>query len=153
MVNACRTIVLDIFHTITLTLSKETSTLTEVIPVLRCLKTYLQKEYSLNQSSVAQKLLSSIHKRFSNYEKTKLLLLSTILDPRFKNKVFSGENEKNIALNELKHELDAVYNGNPNRFSTTNEQEISNNSNVPLIKKYLFSDILPEPQKCKTTEF
>ncbi|XP_060871922.1 uncharacterized protein LOC132946101 [Metopolophium dirhodum] len=100
--------VLEIFYTVTLTLSKETSSLSEVIPVLRCLTTNLQKEYTLNQSLFSEKLLFSIHKRFPDYEKTKLLTISTILDPRFKDKVFSEENEKNIAVNSLKQELESV---------------------------------------------
>lgn len=146
--------VLEIFYTVTLTLSKETSSLSEVIPVLRCLTTYLQKEYTLNQSLFSEKLLLSIHKRFPDYEKTKLLTISTILDPRFKDKVFSEENEKNIAVNCLKQELESVYNSWPNIVSTSNEQE-SSTDNIPILKKSLFRDILPdyrEPQQCNTAE-
>lgn len=117
-----------------MTLSKETSSLSEVIPVLRCLTTYFQKEYNLNQSAFSEKLLLSIQKRFPNYEKTKLLTRSTILDPRFKDKVFSEENEKVIAINDLKQELEAVYNSWPNIVSKSYEQEISTN-NVPILKK------------------
>lgn len=119
------------------------------------MKTYGQKEYDSNHSSVAQNVLSSIHKRFSNYEEIELLLLSKILYPRFKYKIFSEQNENNIALNSLQHEFEAVYNSNPNRFSTTNEQEISNNSDMSLVRKSLFSDILADhrkPQRCKTAE-
>lgn len=147
--------VLEIFYNVTLTLSKESSSLLEVIPVLRCLTTYLQKEYDLSQSSIAEKLLSSIHKRFSNYEQMKLLLFSTILDPRFKDRVFSGDHEKVIALNSLKQELEVLYNNCPDLFPKSNEQDISSNNNELIVKKSVFSDILPEHREirqCNTAE-
>lgn len=49
-----------------------------------------------------------MNERFSEYEQNKLLLLSTILDPRFKDRVFSGEYEKFQAQNELKLKLDVI---------------------------------------------
>lgn len=96
-----------------------------------------------------------MRKRFFNYEQMKLFLLSIILYPRFKDKVFSEDYEQVIALDSLKEELEAVYNNWSDLFSISNEQEISSNNNVPTLKKIVFSGILPdyrEPRQYNTAK-
>jgi len=149
--------VLEIFYLVTLTLSKETSTLSEVIPVLRSVSTYLEKEVNKsNKSEIAEKLLSKMNERFSEYEQNKLLLLSTILDPRFKDRVFSGEYEKFQAQNNLKLELDVIYRNvtDTSTVSPEIESEVVTINQHPL-EKSIFSHILPdhrEPMQCNSNE-
>ncbi|XP_003242294.2 zinc finger BED domain-containing protein 4-like, partial [Acyrthosiphon pisum] len=119
--------VLEIFYLVTLTLSKETSSLSEVIPVLRSVSTYLEKE--VNKSNK---------------------------NPRFKDRVFSGEYEKFQAQNNLKLELDVIYRNvtDTSTVSPEIESEVVTINQHPL-EKSIFSHILPdhrEPMQCNSNE-
>lgn len=97
-----------------------------------------------------------MNERFSEYEQNKLLLLSTILDPRFKDRVFFGEYEKFQAQNELKLELDVIYKNftDTSTVSPETEPEVVT-INQHILDKSIFSHILPdhrEPMQCNSVE-
>ncbi|CAI6370945.1 unnamed protein product [Macrosiphum euphorbiae] len=97
-----------------------------------------------------------MNERFSEYEQNKLLLLSTILDPRFKDRVFSGEYEKFQLQNNLKLELDVIYRNVTDTSTVSPEigSEVVTINQHPL-EKSIFSHILPdhrEPMQCNSNE-
>lgn len=83
---------LEIFHSATLTLSNENSTLSEVIPLLRSIFLSLEtvKDVSIACSEIENAFILKLKNRFIGFERRELFTISTLLDPRFKDKVFSN---------------------------------------------------------------
>jgi len=103
--------ILEIFHSATLTLSHENSTLSEVIPLLRSIFVSLEtvRDVSTTCSETANAFILKLKNRFIDYETQELFSISTLLDPRFKDKVFSCEDIAQQARNSLLNKLQFVY--------------------------------------------
>lgn len=87
--------ILGNFEEATKELSKESTTLSQAIPIVRSLKSCLNK-ISNDPSShpdvknLANSLFSGLSNRFAFMEFDETYLLATILDPRFKTRIFSS---------------------------------------------------------------
>ncbi|XP_008190000.1 zinc finger BED domain-containing protein 4-like [Acyrthosiphon pisum] len=103
--------ILEIFHSAILTLSKENSTLSEVIPLLRSIFVPLEtiKDVSTTCSETANAFILKLKNQFIDFETKELLTISTLLDPRFKDKVFSCADIAQQGRNSLLNKLKFVY--------------------------------------------
>lgn len=81
------------FEEITKQLSKDKSLVTEVIPLVTILQSFLKKDEVtfFGVGTLKSQLLSDLDSRFTDLYKTNLYLVSTTLDPRFKTKFFAEE--------------------------------------------------------------
>ncbi|KAM7301017.1 hypothetical protein ISCGN_016582 [Ixodes scapularis] len=72
-------------------------TLSQVIPLLECTKVVLSRHSTDEAGSVASSLIQSIKTRFPDGKMCRLLALSMLVDPRYKDKCYTGEAEKKWA--------------------------------------------------------
>ena len=97
--------VLGVFFDATEEMSSEKFTsISKIIPLIRQLKQKTEK----SETTLAKKLQSQIDDYFCNVENTKLLTMTTILDPHFKNKVFSSDSTRRRVEEELREEMAAI---------------------------------------------
>lgn len=85
--------ILKIFHSTTVTLLNENITLPRDIPLLLrsiFVSSETLKDLSTTCSETANAFTLKLKKRFIDFERKKLLSISTLLDPKFENKVFSS---------------------------------------------------------------
>ena len=76
---------------ITKCISEDTACISVIIPLVRGLKKTLeQSDKDRGVCTMKSEMLESLQRRFSNIEETDFLVLSTMLDPRFKDKFFSS---------------------------------------------------------------
>jgi len=138
---------LEIFHSATLTLSNENSTLSEVIPLLRSIFVSLEtvKDVSTTCSETANAFILKLKNRFIDFETKELLSISTLLDPRFKDKVFScadiAQQARNYLLNKLKFVFPMMCQNTDFTVANTEHQTVQTTSKSNTTK---FSIILPE---------
>lgn len=72
-------------------------TLSQVIPLLECTKVVLSRHSTDEAGSVASSLIQSIKTRFPDGKMCRLLALSMLVDPRYKDGCYTGEAEKKWA--------------------------------------------------------
>ncbi|KAG0428272.1 hypothetical protein HPB47_024722 [Ixodes persulcatus] len=72
-------------------------TLSQVIPLLECTKVVLSRHSTDEARSVASSLIQSIKTRFPDGKMCRLLALSMLVDPRYKDGCYTGEAEKKWA--------------------------------------------------------
>ncbi|KAM7293079.1 hypothetical protein ISCGN_026209 [Ixodes scapularis] len=72
-------------------------TLSQVIPLLECTKVALSRHSTDEAGSVASSLIQSIKTRFPDGKMCRLLALSVLVDPRYKDGCYTGEAEKKWA--------------------------------------------------------
>ena len=83
--------ILSPIEEITKNISAEFSSISQVIPLVRALRKVLEKEVEdTGVRSMKNKMLHSLHSRFDKIEDKDFLVLATILDPRYKDKVLAG---------------------------------------------------------------
>ena len=76
---------------ITKCISEDTTCISVIISLVRGLKKTLeQSDEDRGVRTMKSEMLESLQRRFSNIEETDFLVLSTMLDPRFKDKFFSS---------------------------------------------------------------
>ena len=87
---------------ITRTISEEKACISAIIPMVRVLKKTLEQPgEDRGVHSMKSAMLDSLQKRFSDIEQTDFLVLSTLLDPRYKDKFFSSVNSRACAKDLL----------------------------------------------------
>ena len=85
---------------ITRTVSYETACISVVIPIVRALARYLDKhDNDSGVRTMKSEMLDSLNRRFENMENEEFLLLSTALDPRYKDKFFLPQTVFIVKLN------------------------------------------------------
>ncbi|XP_065891705.1 zinc finger BED domain-containing protein 4-like [Dysidea avara] len=130
---------------ITRTISEDKACISVIIPMVRVLrKTLEQSGEDRGVHSMKSAMLESLQKRFYDIEETDFLVLSTMLDPRYKDKFFSSTNSHESAKDLLEDvykfqtcESD-VQEPAPKRPATDNE----NTSALTEIDKYLFEPLI-----------
>ena len=76
---------------ITKCISEDTACISVIIPLVRGLrKTLEQSDEDRGERSMKSHMLESLQKRFGGIDDTDFLVLSTMLDPRFNDKLFSS---------------------------------------------------------------
>ena len=96
---------LDPFEQVTKQLCNDDSTLADVIPTVTALRMTLSSMHDASGvDSMKDELLSEIKRRFENIEKEHLLVVATLVDPRYKDRLLSAEN-KVRAAEALTHEV------------------------------------------------
>ena len=116
---------------ITRTISEDKACISVIIPMVRVLrKTLEQSGEDRGVHSMKSAMLESLQKRFYDIEETDFLVLSTMLDPRYKDKFFSSTNSHESAKDLLEDvykfqtcESD-VQEPAPKRPATDNESKI-----------------------------
>ena len=97
--------ILKQFEELTRKASSSSESTSMVIPSVSMLQRSLENHTDdQGIQTLASSMLESLNRRFEEMESNKLLVLSTILDPRFKNVFFSSENTQQIAIGWLKEE-------------------------------------------------
>lgn len=98
--------ILKLFWEATKTLSDEQSTLADCIPVVNSIKTGLQSLCGEQRvKMLTNELIGEMNRRFSDLERSTPHALATLLDPRYKDKVFLNEVQKKEAIEALKFEI------------------------------------------------
>ena len=97
--------VLEPIEEITKSVSEELACISVVIPLIRALtKTLGQDDEDHGMHRMKAEMLRSIDRRFADVEEKEVLVLATIMDPRFKDKFFSSvvsrQNTKKMLLDE-----------------------------------------------------
>ena len=97
--------VLEPIEEITKSVSEELACISVIIPLIRALtKTLGQGDDDHGVYRMKAEMLQSIEKRFADVEEEELLVLATMMDPRFKDKFFSGavnrQNAKKMLLDK-----------------------------------------------------
>ena len=102
------TLVLEPVEEITQVISKETATLSMVIPFVRVLlRSWEKEEDDRGIQTMKHQMMQSLKSRFGGIEDSKLLCLATLLDPRFKGKFFVNNIIRASAKDMLEVELEA----------------------------------------------
>ena len=72
-------------------LSADTSTISQIIPLVRGLEKVLEEQDDDHGvCSMKRKMLESLNIRFGSIEDVEFLSLATLIDPRYKNKFFTS---------------------------------------------------------------
>ncbi|KAJ3608020.1 hypothetical protein NHX12_025070 [Muraenolepis orangiensis] len=84
---------LEPFEELTQKISKASTSAADVIPSVMALKRFLGKEVASDHGVKTSKatLLEAVSRRFAEMEKEPLYSLATIIDPRYKDRLFSNE--------------------------------------------------------------
>lgn len=101
--------ILKIFEEATVAASSDHASASIVIPIVNSIIRSLETED--NDSGVSQmkrQMLVSLHARFADIESNKLYVMATILDPRFKQRVFSTASSAALAKQMLISEYEAL---------------------------------------------
>ena len=97
-----------VLEEITQFVSKETATLSMVIPFVRVLlRSWEKEEDDRGIQTMKHQMAQSLKYRFAGIEDNKLLCLATLLDPRFKAKFFVNNIIRASAKDMLEEELEA----------------------------------------------
>ncbi|XP_065667951.1 zinc finger BED domain-containing protein 4-like [Hydra vulgaris] len=97
---------LKVFEEVTLTASSSKVTTSEVIPIINAVNMSIDriKDYGNFKESLCQ----SLHRRYEDCENEPIYAFATILDPRFKNKIFRSRMMAEKAVTLLNGELNAL---------------------------------------------
>ena len=91
---------------ITQAISKQTATLSMVIPMIRVLLRQWEKEDDdRGAQTMKNEMVKSVKGRFAGIEYNYLLSVATIVDPRFKDRSFSSNISKSTAKEAVQEEL------------------------------------------------
>ncbi|XP_052393278.1 zinc finger BED domain-containing protein 4-like [Carassius gibelio] len=103
-------IVLAPFEELTRQISSSTSSAAEVIPSVTVLKRLLARENEGDTGIKTMKttLLEAVQKRFKTIENEPLYAVATLLDPRFKDRYFTGADSNKNAKDALTQEVEKM---------------------------------------------
>ena len=99
------TLVLAPIEEITQAISKQTATLSMVIPFVRVLLRSWEKEDDRGIQTMKEQMIHSLNLRFAGIEDNQLLSVATLTDPRFKDRFFGSNIVKASAKDMLQEEL------------------------------------------------
>lgn len=94
---------LKIFEDVTKTVSSSSVTVSEIIPIINAVNVSLDKIDRYGNFKAA--LQESLHRRYGECESEPVYSIATILDPRFKNKIFKSKKTADDAVQRLTQEL------------------------------------------------
>lgn len=120
--------ILEIFQKATKAISSASITLSEVIPIVNSLKYDLER-VELEKSGlqgIRNDLLASLKERYKEFETEVVYSTATILDPRFKDQMFSQQNYSKSAIENAIEQLSTLAEHEPT--STTNDSNCASTS-------------------------
>ena len=137
------------FEEITKDISSQKSLISLIIPAIKVLCNFLSK-ISIDDpfSAVPTKLISSIQQRFITIEETKIYVVATFLDPRFKERCFRNinlENVQSFILEIFTEQSNRIEEINPNQPSN-NDQYLDDDSNVWNIVDKMYKKLPQSPR-------
>lgn len=90
------------FEEVTLEMSQSESSISCIIPSIAVLKMILRAEGPSTRGikTLRQTMLQSLERRFAKMEDSKILVLSTLLDPRYKANVLSAATQDTVQQEE-----------------------------------------------------
>lgn len=123
---------LDKFFVVTQNISKQETTISEVIPTVNGLRAQLSEPTEPpSLASIRKDMVHSLNNRYSNAESNILYTFATLLDARFKNTVFHSDQAADEAVTLLKNEI-TRYDGTeaePAEKTALNKQSTANPCN------------------------
>ena len=134
-------LVLSPVEEITQSISKETATLSVVIPNIRALlRSWEKQEDDLGIRTMKEEMVKSLKSRFAGVEENMLLSIATLLDPRFKDKFFGSNIIKTTVKEMLEEEVQKIIDNDRSHPSQSQESQRSSPSQ---------SAVLPVPKRPK----
>ncbi|XP_054285024.1 zinc finger BED domain-containing protein 4-like [Macrosteles quadrilineatus] len=99
--------ILEIFETATRQVSKESSSISEIIPLINTIAHFLENLNVAGSGLMGLKndLVSSLKRRYPNVEEDSSFAIATILDPRFKSAPFQNERALEAAKIKILDEM------------------------------------------------
>ena len=98
--------VLDPVEEITRSISTEVASVSLIIPFIRAFRRTLENhDNDRGIRTMKSEMLTSLNRRYGDVESNESLVLATLLDPRFKDKFFSGAHEKTNAKELLDNKV------------------------------------------------
>ncbi|XP_047141128.1 zinc finger BED domain-containing protein 4-like [Hydra vulgaris] len=97
---------LKVFEDVTLTASSSKVTTSEVIPIINAVNISL--DHIIDYGNFKESLCKSLHRRYRDCENEPIYAFATILDPRFKNKIFRSRTMAEKVVTLLIGELNAL---------------------------------------------
>ena len=127
------------FEDITKEVSSNATSAAVILPMLTMLRRLLKREHSesIGIKTMRSKILEVLNERFVDTSNNKTLVLATVLDPRFKDKVFDNEDTVLRANTWLKAELAAVA-----------PIKVGDGTEEPPKKKIILSSSAPRARAC-----
>ena len=145
-------LVLSPVEEITQAISKETATLSIVIPHIRVLlRSWERQDDDLGIRTMKKEMTTSLKSRFAGIEENQLLAIATVLDPRFKDKFFGSSIIRATVQEMLEEELLKIEEvaGTPGRNNHDTATSPSEETKEPPSKRQkkdtllsMFSEIL-----------
>jgi len=101
--------VLSPVEEVTQSISKETATLSAMIPNIRALlRSWEKQEDNIGICTMKLEMIRSLKSRFAGVDESRLLSIATILDPCFKDKFFASNIIKTTVKEILNEELQKI---------------------------------------------
>ena len=137
-------VVLSPVEEITQSISKETATLSVVIPNIRVLLRAWEKNHDdQGICSMKGEMIKSLKSRFVGIKENRLLSLATILDPRFKDKLFASSIIKMTVKEMLEEEIRKIVPSEDDSLQSRQESsEVRSSSPTPPVSKRAKKDTL-----------
>ena len=136
--------ILSPIEEITRSISADLASISVIIPYVRILTKTLEKNTDdVGIRGMKTELLHSLKSRFTGIEENKLLCLATILDPRFKQKFFSGNIIKATIKEMLLDEMSLLSDGSNNTTDSEVEGPSGSKRLCPL-KSTILLDVFTE---------
>ena len=126
---------------VTQSISKETATLSVVIPNIRVLlRSWEKQDDDQGIRTMKEELIKLLKSRFAGIEENRLLSIATMLDPRFKDKFFASNISKTTVKEMLEEEIEKIALGED--FLSQSRQEARPRTPSPPMQKRARKDTL-----------
>ena len=134
-------LVLSPVEEVTQSISKETATLSVVIPnICVLLRSWEKQDDDQGIRTMKGELIKSLKSRFAGIEENRLLSIATMLDPRFKDKFFASNISKTTVKGMLEEEIQKIAPGED--FLSQSRQEGRPRTPSPPTQKRARKDTL-----------
>ena len=115
----------------TQSISKETATLSVVIPNIRVLlRSWEKQDNDQGICTMKGEMIKSLKTRFAGVEENRLLSIATIVDPRFKDKFFASDIIKKTVKEMLEEEIQVIVADKDNDLSHSRQESPSSRSRI-----------------------
>ncbi|KYN19747.1 Zinc finger BED domain-containing protein 1, partial [Trachymyrmex cornetzi] len=114
-----------------------------IIPIIHCMTAAVTNCVTTTEigNEFQEKLLNQFNKKFQYLESTRILAISTILDPRFKRLHFKSALAASQAIQDIDNQLKKISNRPRENVEKENNQD-ANNANSPTSNLWHFHDNL-----------
>lgn len=124
-------LVLSPVEEVTQSISKETATLSVVIPNIRVLqRSWEKQDDDQGIRTMKGEMIKSLKTRFAGVEENRLLSIATIIDPRFKDKFFASNIIKTTVKEMLEEEIQMIVADKDDDLSHSRQESPSSRSRI-----------------------